>query len=437
MNKIATRIRLILIMAVSILVSGSALAQSHSKMGKDLKPEYSAKGTLSWYLKNMKDFSSGAVGMFKSITDNNIDEVTTEFLDVGKWVQESEAKYSYSSDRKTITMTMKSLNWDTFVLEAGGTIVLVINDDGYPVSYTQTYESGTSTTTFTYDENGRVTKIEMVDDFEYEDGFTVDFTSTTTHTYITEDSVEFASVDNFNGDVTNMSGYYLNKDGNYVEVNKFVQESQLIVNSTTYYNTSMNEMIKHFFDDLYLVGSYTTLKVGSEATRPYIRDVLVEEDGKPKTTTFEYYHTGEGVDPHWDSWWRTTVMYNGDTITGLFDASYGDNGWEPTDYRKHFTYGASLPVEEENQISGFELSQNYPNPFNPATTINFSLNVPGEIRIKVYNVLGMEVAELVNEFKSEGKHQVKFNASNLPTGLYYYTLTANGISQTKTMMLMK
>lgn len=422
-------------LGISVLIMSNTLAQSHGKMKKNL--DYSSKGTLSWYLKNMKETSLGSVGMFKSVSDYNLDEVTTEFLDVGKWVQESEAKYSYSSDRKTITMTMKSLNWDTFVLEAGGTIVLVINDDGYPVSYTQTYESGTSTTTFTYDENGRVTKIEMVDDFDYADGFTVDFTSTTTHTYVTDDSVEFTATDNFNGDITNFSGYYLNKDGNYIEVNKFVQESQLVINTATYFNTTMAEMIKHYFDDLYIIGSSTTLKIGSAATRPYVRDVLVEEDGKPKTRTFEYYHTGEGIDPHWDSWWRTTVMYDGEIITGLFDASYGEDDWEATDYKKHFSYNASVSVEEGDEIQRFELQQNYPNPFNPATTITYSVVSSGEVSLKVYNVLGMEVAEIVNGLKSSGTYQVRFNAASLPTGIYFYTLTVNGASQTKSMMLMK
>ncbi len=435
MNKIATRIRLILVLAFAVTIVSNAFAQSHTKLKKEL--DYTSKGTLSWYLKNMKDVSSGVPGMFKSVSDNNLNEVSTEFLDVGSWIDESVAEYSYSNDRKTITITMQVLNWDTFVMEPGGTIVLVLNDEGYPVSYTQTYETGSSTTTFSFDENERVSKIEMVDDFEYDDGYTVDFTSTTNHNYITEDSVEWTSVDNFNGDISNYSGYYLNKDGNYIEVNKFVQESELIVNTATYYNTSMNDMLKHYFDDLYIIGSYTTLKVGSEATRPYIRNILVEEDGKPKTRTFEYYHVEDGIEPHWDSWWRTTVMYDGDTVTGLFDASYEEEGWGPTDYRKHFTYNAALSTEESEEIQGFELQQNFPNPFNPATTINYSLSSAGMVNLKVYNVLGMEVADLVNEFRSQGSHQVKFNASDLPTGLYYYTLTTNGKTQSKTMILMK
>ncbi len=85
----------------------------------------------------------------------------------------------------------------------------------------------------------------------------------------------------------------------------------------------------------------------------------------------------------------------------------------------------------------YELSQNYPNPFNPATTISFSLLKSGPASLKVYNLLGQEVALLVNEELSAGSHQVKFDASRLASGIYVYVLKANDFTATKKMILMK
>jgi hypothetical protein len=89
------------------------------------------------------------------------------------------------------------------------------------------------------------------------------------------------------------------------------------------------------------------------------------------------------------------------------------------------------------QPGEYSLSQNYPNPFNPTTVINYSLPEKSRIAIKVYNVLGKEVATLVNEVKPAGTHEVSFNASDLSSGVYYYTISAGKFTSTKKMILMK
>ena len=86
---------------------------------------------------------------------------------------------------------------------------------------------------------------------------------------------------------------------------------------------------------------------------------------------------------------------------------------------------------------GFVLEQNYPNPFNPVTTISYTLPVDEEALIKVYNVLGKEVAELVNEFKAAGKQSIQFDGSNLSSGVYFYSITAGSYHQTKKLILAK
>jgi len=87
--------------------------------------------------------------------------------------------------------------------------------------------------------------------------------------------------------------------------------------------------------------------------------------------------------------------------------------------------------------SRFELSQNYPNPFNPTTTIKFSLPEASQVKLTVYSLLGEKVAELVNEVKEAGTHNVIFDASNLTSGFYIYRIETKNYAKTMKMMLIK
>ncbi len=92
-------------------------------------------------------------------------------------------------------------------------------------------------------------------------------------------------------------------------------------------------------------------------------------------------------------------------------------------YQSNFDYNI-LPVEEENNliVDEFKLYQNYPNPFNPSTIINYQIPQQEFVTIKVYDILGNEIAILVNEEKPAGSYEVEFNASSLPSGVYFYQL---------------
>ena len=91
----------------------------------------------------------------------------------------------------------------------------------------------------------------------------------------------------------------------------------------------------------------------------------------------------------------------------------------------------------------FSLSQNYPNPFNPSTLIKFALPFRSEVMIEIYNILGNKVEELLNEQKNAGYYEINFNASGLPSGVYFYTIKTNSIeskqhfTSTKKMMILK
>ena len=103
-------------------------------------------------------------------------------------------------------------------------------------------------------------------------------------------------------------------------------------------------------------------------------------------------------------------------------------------------FGITTGVERRtnDQIpNAFKLSQNYPNPFNPNTTINFSVPKQTNVLIKVYDILGKEVATLVNGEKAAGNYSVDFNASKLTSGMYVYNIQAGNYTATKKMMLLK
>ncbi len=96
-----------------------------------------------------------------------------------------------------------------------------------------------------------------------------------------------------------------------------------------------------------------------------------------------------------------------------------------------------------NEIpNSFKLEQNYPNPFNPSTTIKYSIPRSTEyysvnqVTLKVFNILGQEVTELVNEVKSAGNYQVQFDASSLTSGIYLYKIQVGKFSSTKKMILL-
>jgi len=106
--------------------------------------------------------------------------------------------------------------------------------------------------------------------------------------------------------------------------------------------------------------------------------------------------------------------------------------------------GIISSVEETILIREFSLSQNYPNPFNPSTKIKYSIPAslnPSEggtlVSLKIYDLLGREVATLVNEEKQTGYYEIEFNGNNLPSGVYYYQLKANKFVETKKMILLR
>lgn len=148
-----------------------------------------------------------------------------------------------------------------------------------------------------------------------------------------------------------------------------------------------------------------------------------------------------------------SILWNAGTI----DGTYGDARPRGLDftadgqvaYISMFGAGSpsvqkfvpGLPTSNESEVaelpSGYELEQNYPNPFNPTTNINFTLKNSGLVSIKVYDMTGREVATLANGRFTAGTHTATFDASNLASGVYLYSLQANGVRLTNKMTLIK
>ena len=134
-----------------------------------------------------------------------------------------------------------------------------------------------------------------------------------------------------------------------------------------------------------------------------------------------------------------------DSIAVMIYAGENNSPWR-ADYASNpgvAGYGVKMAITDiKDQINNaipkdYALSQNYPNPFNPSTVISYALPKSGFVSLKVYNLLGKEIAVLVNGEMAAGNHSVTFDASGLASGIYLYTLNTGGVRETRKMMLLK
>ena len=148
-------------------------------------------------------------------------------------------------------------------------------------------------------------------------------------------------------------------------------------------------------------------------------------------------------DPH-VGWPQQNKM--GDYFDMISDNDGASIAWAGTfNGEEDVYYGriSQIPVaindgKDENRVpKTFSLYQNYPNPFNPSTKISFALPMQEFVTLKVYDVLGRQVKVLLNEIKEPGNYDINFDASRLPSGTYFYTLTAGSFTQTKKMLMIK
>jgi hypothetical protein len=136
-----------------------------------------------------------------------------------------------------------------------------------------------------------------------------------------------------------------------------------------------------------------------------------DNDGSGRAHTANWWYSPANAD------WQNTLQWG--------DAKFGP------------AIVTSVEGKSGQTIRSFELAQNYPNPFNPSTEISFSLAKSEKVKLTVYNLLGKEVAVLVNGMRNAGSQSVTFDAKNLSSGVYFYKLEAGTSIAAKKMMLIK
>ncbi len=148
-----------------------------------------------------------------------------------------------------------------------------------------------------------------------------------------------------------------------------------------------------------------------------------------------FFHIWDGS--NWVNFYRYTFTYDGNNNM-IEELSQAWNGTNWLNARKEtYTYIITGIEELTDGIKTYSLSNNYPNPFNPSTIISYSVPEIEFVTLKVYDVLGSEVATLVNEEKSVGSYEVEFYGTEIVSGIYFYKLQAGSFVETKKMVLMK
>lgn len=154
--------------------------------------------------------------------------------------------------------------------------------------------------------------------------------------------------------------------------------------------------------------------------------------------------TNNGVAPHTstsdDVIWSSGTLAHGQS----FSFQFQNGGAFPYHCAIHLSMRDTIRVDataigNDDPVAPekFSLSQNYPNPFNAQTTISFALSNESHVKIQVYNVLGQEISTLVDEDRPAGDNQVVWNANAVTSGVYFYRIQADNLTETKRMVLLK
>jgi hypothetical protein len=186
--------------------------------------------------------------------------------------------------------------------------------------------------------------------------------------------------------------------------------------------------------------------VSSGLTTTFINSIAVSPDGTGDTNIFVgtwgggvFFSTDNGS--HWtdihsasmNNWIWTVAVYPDETGgKDLFAGTEGGGAW-----RRPLSDIITNVKQLSSQPKRFTLSQNYPNPFNPTTTISYDLPKESFVSLKVFDLLGREVASLVSEEMSAGNHSRQWNTSNVSSGIYFYRLQAGTFTETKKLVLLR
>jgi len=233
---------------------------------------------------------------------------------------------------------------------------------------------------------------------------------------------------------SNWATYSVNVNGNYTSAIAFHTNKLMGVAATS---TSLPNIARTTNGGL----TWNVVNIGAGLTgTPYIQWIentsvlyIVGSNGKVKRsndnglTWVETPMNGVANITHFDFRRLNNVIFG-------YAVSSDGNVVKLTDSVNIFVGNGNIST---NKPVEYKLGQNYPNPFNPNTTINISLPEASFVKLTVFNAMGQEVSVVKNEFMQAGKYDVNFNAADLASGIYYYTLTTDGFTDTKKMILIK
>ena len=226
--------------------------------------------------------------------------------------------------------------------------------------------------------------------------------------YIADAHMPLHITKNYNGQITNQTGVHSRYESNLIE--DFQNQIQYDGDSLQY----INNLPDYIFNMLY-------------ENYQYVDSVLYAD------ATAKAYAGNTQDTAYYNKFWEIAKNF---TIRLFKNASYRITC---VIYTAWINAGGvtNLNISENRQPESFKLFQNYPNPFNPGTTISYTLPNSGNVTLKIYDILGDEVAILINEEKPAGNYEVEFNGNGLVSGIYFYQLKAGEFVQTKKMILMK
>ena len=171
------------------------------------------------------------------------------------------------------------------------------------------------------------------------------------------------------------------------------------------------------------------LTAGQEITAGTFDNITYTKENLEKHNNIGYRVDCSSIVPG-DYFLRLVTSVDGEAEYFLGNVQNTGEGLSKRTYTQINFDGTKLP-------ESYDLSQNYPNPFNPATTINYQMPQTGFVTLRVYDILGKEVATLVNQQKNQGRYSVNFDASRLASGVYIYQLRVNDYVSSKKMLLLK
>jgi hypothetical protein len=232
--------------------------------------------------------------------------------------------------------------------------------------------------------------------------------------------------------------YYSNDDGNSWNTNKDfpsqISDIKLTSDGVYYLLTVENGLYRSTDNGINWLNIIPQSQLGSLNLPPLPNNQIIEiqKDNLLLATGHGFFETNDNG----QNWIKRNDNLSNSNIS-IVNITYEGLLYAVTDNGLFVSSNNVTSVSKNDIPTQFLLQQNYPNPFNPKTTINFSIPQAGFVTIKIYDILGKEIATLINENKNAGYYKVNFDASSLTSGVYIYRITSNNFVQSKKMLLMK